>query len=92
MPLLTALGLAPHRAVAAALFQSIFIALPAALSYSFAVDKLDGGLLLMLLLVHGLGVWLGASSSRRIPARQLKWTVACLAIVLALWKLLGLLR
>lgn len=89
MPLLTLIGFPAHVAVGISLFDSIFIALPAAAGYLASLE--DGGqlwlLLPVLLAVHGVGVLFGSKHAVRINQTLLKRIVAAASIAIACVKL-----
>lgn len=90
MPLLVLLGIPVHTAVGIALFNSIFIGIPAASGYLMQCDLL--GILPVLaiaFLSHGIGVFYGSSCAARINQGLLKKAVAIFSIAIALWKLVG---
>ena len=88
MPLLLWLGLPPHMAVGTALFDSMFIALPASLIYlNQAVPSL--GLLGLCGLTHAAGVLIGSCTATAVPAAALKKGVGLFSVAIALFMLLG---
>ncbi len=90
MPLLVLLGIPVHTAVGIALFNSIFIGIPAAAGYLMQCDLL--GILPVLavaFLSHGIGVFYGSSCAARINQGLLKKAVAIFSIIIAIWKLVG---
>ena len=88
MPLLVALGAPAKLAVGTALFDSVFIALPAIAVYG---ARSDAGALAPLLLVsaasHTLGVFIGSTTARHVPQALLKRGVAAFSIIFAIYKL-----
>ena len=88
MPLLTLLGFPAHTAVGMSLFNSVFIALPAAAGYLWhgADDKELFLLLIPVLLAHGIGV-AASRNAARINQTALKCIVAAGSIAIALVKL-----
>lgn len=105
MPLLTLCGFPAHMAVGIALFDSIFIALPAALGYlraafllvdaSGAISSVQGAgtalsSLPLLLIFHGAGVFTGSRNAVRINQKLLKMIVAAGSIGIACLKLSGI--
>ena len=91
MPLLTICGFPAHTAVGVALFDSIFIALPAAWGYLQVAAAASALRLLPLLLVfHGIGVFAGSRYAVRINQKLLKTIVAAASILIACVKLGGL--
>ena len=89
MPLLTLLGFPAHTAVGMSLFNSIFIALPAAAGYLWhGADNREMFLLLVpVLLAHGIGVAVGSKNATKINQTALKHIVAVGSIAIALVKL-----
>lgn len=89
MPLLTLLGFPAHTAVGMSLFNSIFIALPAAGGYLIhaAGDKELLWLLPVVLVSHGIGVVIGSKNGTKINQLLLKRIVAAGSIAIALVKL-----
>ena len=88
MPLLVALGTPAKLAVGTALFDSVFIALPAIVVYGAQSDV--AGLLSLLLVSaasHALGVFVGSMTARHVPQMLLKRGVAVFSIVFAIYKL-----
>ena len=89
MPLLTLLGFPAHTAVGMSLFNSVFIALPAAAGYLWhASDNREMFLLLVpVLTAHGIGVTWGSRNAEKINQNLLKRIVAVGSIGIALFKL-----
>lgn len=89
MPILTLLGIPAHMAVGISLFDSIFIALPAAAGYLYAAagNKEVFFLLPVLLIAHGIGVFAGSKNATRINQKLLKQIVAVASIAIACVKL-----
>ena len=89
MPLLTLLGFPAHTAVGMSLFNSVFIALPAAAGYLWhASDNREMFLLLVpILTAHGIGVTWGSRNAEKINQNLLKRIVAVGSIGIALFKL-----
>lgn len=88
MPLLASLGMRVHMAVGVALFDSVFIAIPAILGYAAACNLSEIWLLLVLTAVaHGIGVMTGSSQAHRINARPLKTGVAVFSVSIAVYML-----
>ncbi len=89
MPLLTLLGFPAHTAVGMSLFNSVFIALPAAGGYLWSSAGNRGTLLLLIpvLLAHGIGVAAGSRNAKRINQILLKRIVAVGSIAVALFRL-----
>ena len=91
MPLLTLLGFPAHTAVGMSLFDSIFIAMPAAAGYLWhgAEEQEMFLLLIPVLIAHGIGVAVGSKNAKKIDQTALKRIVAVGSIAIALVKLLG---
>lgn len=91
MPLLTLFGFPAHTAVGISLFDSIFIALPAAAGYLWhgAGEQEMFLLLIPVLIAHGIGVAVGSKNAKKIDQTALKRIVAVGSIAIALVKLLG---
>ncbi|MGN0371676.1 MAG: sulfite exporter TauE/SafE family protein [Enterocloster sp.] len=89
MPLLTVIGFPVHMAVGIALFDSIFIAIPAAAGYLYhGADNRGMWILLPILLTaHGIGVFWGSRNAAKIDQGLLKRVVAWGSVVIACWKL-----
>ena len=88
MPLLVALGLPAKQAVGAALFDSIFIALPALCVYGGQGGFAGLGLFALLCAAaHGVGVTAGSATSQLVPQEGLKWGVAVFSVCFALYML-----
>jgi len=89
MPLLTLLGFPAHTAVGMSLFNSIFIALPAAGGYLWnsAGNRELFLLLVPVLAAHGIGVAAGSRNAKRIDQNLLKRIVAVGSVAIALVKL-----
>lgn len=90
MPLLVLLGVNIKEAVALALFDSMFIAIPSAIGYfrnSYSNSLL--GILFISLVAHAIGVFLGSKYSIKVNQRLIKYTVAVISIIVALYKLFG---
>ncbi len=88
MPLLVLLGLPVHTAVGVALFNSIFIGIPAAAGYLMQCDLSSIlPVLVVAFLSHGVGVFYGSRYAVRINQGLLKKGVAVFSIGIALWKL-----
>ena len=92
MPLLVALGLPVHMAIGVALFDSVFIALPACAGYMAQCDLTRMGLFIVVtILAHGAGVLLGSSQAHKIRQRPLKLGVAIFSVCLSIYMIAGLL-
>lgn len=90
LPILIMLGIDVHQAVAIALFNSIFIGIPAATGY-FLHSNLSqiAPFLPVALIAHAIGVWFGGQNGHRINQTVLKQAVALFSILIALVKLIG---
>ena len=90
MPLLTLIGFPAHTAVGISLFNSVFIALPAAGGYlwSGAENTKMFLLLIPVLIAHGIGVAFGSRNAEKIDPAMLKRIVAAASIAIALIKLI----
>ncbi|HBA64402.1 MAG TPA: sulfite exporter TauE/SafE family protein [Lachnospiraceae bacterium] len=88
MPLLVVCGMEVRTAVGVALFDSIFIAIPAGAGYFLQTDMWT---LLPMMgtagIFHALGVQIGSKNAGRIPQQLLKKGVAVGSILIAIWKL-----
>ena len=77
MPLLVACGVSARIAVGVALFDSVFIAIPACIGYLSRITWTEIlGLLVLIVLTHGIGVWLGSRFAGKVPVQGLKIFVA----------------
>lgn len=86
MPLLVALGMPVHMSIGIALFDSVFIALPACAGYMMQCDLSQIGLLVAVtVLAHGGGVLLGSSNAHKIKQKPLKMGVAIFSICLSIY-------
>lgn len=86
MPLLVALGMPVHMSIGIALFDSVFIALPACAGYMMQCDLSQIGLLILItILAHGGGVVIGSSNAHKIKQKPLKMGVAIFSICLSLY-------
>lgn len=88
MPILVVLGIRVRTAVGVALFNSIFIGVPACVGYMIQCDIKE--LLPMLtaaLIFHGIGVVYGSKNAERINQTVLKKGIAIFSILIAIWKL-----
>lgn len=88
MPLLVLLGIPVHTAVGVALFNSVFIGIPAAAGYLLSCDFLKiFPVLAVALTAHGIGVFYGSKNAARIKQGLLKKGIAVFSIAIAVWKL-----
>lgn len=88
MPLLIIFGVNIKQAVAIALFDSIFIAIPSVIGYmngcfSYSLLKL----LILSSTFHGIGVFIGSKYSIKVNQLIIKRCVAIISIFVALYKL-----
>ena len=89
MPLLVTFGVQVKMAVGVALFNSIFIAIPSCIGYSMQCDASSMALLLVVSMIsHGAGVWIGSHNADRIKPQPLKKGVAIFSILIAIFKLI----
>lgn len=89
MPLLVACGVSARIAVGVALFDSVFIAVPACIGYLSRIAWTDILLLLILvMLTHGIGVWLGSRFAGKVPVQGLKIFVAIFSVCIAIYMLI----
>lgn len=90
MPLLVVLGIPVRTAVGVALFNSIFIGIPAVEGYMSQCDVTAMVPMLVLALVtHGIGVQFGSMKAACINQTLLKRGIAVFSIVIAVLKLAG---
>ena len=88
MPLLVACGVSARIAVGVALFDSVFIAIPACIGYLSRITWTEIlGLLVLIVLTHGIGVWLGSRFAGKVPVQGLKIFVAVFSICIAIYML-----
>lgn len=91
MPLLVALGMPVHMSIGIALFDSVFIALPACVGYMMQCDLSQIGMLVLItILAHGGGVLIGSSNAHKIRQRPLKMGVAVFSICLSVYMIWGM--
>lgn len=90
MPVLSLIEYPAHLTIGIALFNSIFIALPAAPGYLIAAieKKTDFRILSVLLLVYGIGVLIGSKYTVKINQKSLKKIIAIDSIAIAIIKLI----
>lgn len=90
MPLLVVFGIEVRTAVGVALFNSIFIGIPACIGY---LSQCSGMKLLPVmaaaLVSHGIGVTFGSRNAVKINQVLLKKGIGVFSILIALWKLFG---
>lgn len=92
MPLLVVLGISVRTAVGVALFNSIFIGIPACVGYIWQCDVTALlPTLVAALAAHGVGVYFGSVNAVRINQTLLKRGIAIFSILIAIWKLWELL-
>ncbi|MFC6169627.1 sulfite exporter TauE/SafE family protein [Loigolactobacillus jiayinensis] len=90
LPILIILGIEVHEAVGIALFNSIFIGIPAVIGYlNHSNSQAILWLLPVALIAHGIGVWFGSRNGDRVNQRLLKSAIAIFSISIAAYKLLG---
>lgn len=88
MPLLVVLGIPVRTAVGVALFNSIFIGIPACIGYMMQCSLIRIFPILAIALVfHAIGVTFGSKNAVRINQTVLKKGIAVFSILVALWKL-----
>lgn len=88
MPLLVACGVSARIAVGVALFDSVFIAIPACIGYLSRIDWMSAlGLLALIVVTHGVGVWLGSRFAGKVPVQGLKIFVAVFSVCIAIYML-----
>ncbi len=88
MPLLVTLGIPVRMAVGIALYDSVFIGIPAAAGYllrSFSPSLL--AMLLVSLAAHGVGVFIGSRAAVHVNQTLLKRAVAVGSVAIACFKL-----
>lgn len=88
MSLLVACGVSARIAVGVALFDSVFIAIPACIGYLSRITWTEIlGLLVLIVLTHGIGVWLGSRFAGKVPVQGLKIFVAVFSVCIAIYML-----
>ena len=88
MPLLVACGVSARIAVGVALFDSMFIAIPACIGYLSRITWTEVlGLLALIIITHGIGVWLGSRFAGKVPVQGLKIFVAVFSVCIAIYML-----
>ncbi len=89
MPLLVACGVSARIAVGVALFDSVFIAVPACIGYLSRITWTNVlELLVLIILTHGIGVWLGSRFAGKVPVQGLKIFVAVFSVCIAIYMLI----
>lgn len=89
MPLLITFGVPAWTAVGVALFDSVFIAVPACVGYLSRIDwKSSAVVLAVIVITHGIGVLVGSRLAGRVPVKGLKIFVAVFSVVLAVYMLI----
>ena len=89
MPLLVACGISARIAVGVALFDSVFIAVPSCIGYLSRITWMEIlGLLALIVVTHGIGVWIGSRFAGKIPVQGLKIFVAVFSVCIAIYMLL----
>ena len=89
MPLLVVLGMSVRSAVGTALFDSVFIAVPALVIYGS--EGFSTQILLPMaaaFLAHAAGIWIGSRIAGRVPQKPLKWGIGAFSILFSLWMLI----
>ena len=88
MPLLIACGVSARIAVGVALFDSVFIAVPACVGYLSRITWTEVlGILVLIIVTHGIGVWLGSHFAGKVPVQGLKIFVAVFSVCIAIYML-----
>lgn len=89
MPLLVTCGVSARIAVGVALFDSVFIAVPSCIGYLSRITWMEIlGLLALIVITHGIGVWIGSRFAGKIPVQGLKIFVAVFSVCIAIYMLL----
>lgn len=90
MPLLVVFGIPVRTAVGVALFNSIFIGIPAVAGYLMQCNIKDvGAALVIALIAHGIGVYYGSIKAVCVNQTLLKRGIAIFSILIAVCKLGG---
>lgn len=93
MPLLVILGINIRTAVGVALFNSVFIGIPACVGYMMQCSVIDIlPLMVLVFIIHGLGAVVGSKNAARINQTVLKRGIAIFSIIFAAWRLLSLFK
>jgi len=88
MPLLVVLGIGIRTAVGVALFNSVFIGIPACIGYMMQCSVKDLlPVMAAALVFHGIGVVYGSRNAVKINQILLKKGIAVFSILIAIWKL-----
>jgi len=88
MPLLVVLGIGIRTAVGVALFNSVFIGIPACIGYMMQCSVKDIlPVMAAALVFHGIGVVFGSRNAVKINQILLKKGIAVFSILIAIWKL-----
>ena len=88
MPLLVVLGISIRTAVGVALFNSVFIGIPACIGYMMQCDiRSLLPVMAAALVFHGIGVFFGSRNAVRINQSLLKKGIAVFSILISIWKL-----
>nr|WP_289706906.1 sulfite exporter TauE/SafE family protein [Enterocloster clostridioformis] len=88
MPLLVVLGIGIRTAVGVALFNSVFIGIPACIGYMMQCSVKDIlPVMAAALVFHGIGVVYGSRNAVKINQILLKKGIAVFSILIAIWKL-----
>lgn len=88
MPLLVVFGVPARAAVGVALFDSVFIAIPACAGYLSRIDwKEVFGVLAVIAVTHGAGVWIGSQVAGKVPVQALKLFIAVFSVGIAVYML-----
>ncbi|MDO4274488.1 MAG: sulfite exporter TauE/SafE family protein [Eubacteriales bacterium] len=89
MPLLITVGVSARTAVGVALFDSVFIAIPACIGYLSRIDWKNSLLILVIIAVtHGAGVLIGSHYADKVPVKGLKIFVAVFSVFIAAYMLI----
>ena len=88
MPLLVVLGIGIRTAVGVALFNSVFIGIPACIGYMMQCSVKDLlPVMAAALVFHGIGVVYGSRNAVKINQILLKKGISVFSILIAIWKL-----
>lgn len=89
MPLLVVFGIPIRTAIGVALFNSVFIGIPAVIGYAGQCDLMKLlPILLIALVTQGIGVYFGSRNAAQINQVVLKRGIAIFSILIAVWKLI----